>query len=141
DRVLRYTFEPGLVPSRFYQALAAGRIEGGRCPACDQVYVPPHERCPACGAVLEPCAVADTGVIESVTVVHLPVPGLEVELPFAWARVRLDGAHVSFPHLVGDVPGGLEEVRVGQRVAAVWAPAGERPPSWEAIRHFRPVEP
>jgi uncharacterized OB-fold protein len=39
--------------------------------------------------------------------------------------------------VLGDVE--LDEVFVGQRVEAVWAPAGARPPSWEAILHFRPV--
>jgi uncharacterized protein len=139
DRVMSYGFEPGIGLSRFYQALAEGRIEGGRCPVCDQVHVPPHTPCPACGsAATEIREVADTGVIESVTVVHLPVAGLGVELPFAWARIRVDGADVSFPHVVTDAA--LDDLHVGQRVKAVWASEGERPASWEAIRHFRPVD-
>jgi len=81
--------------------------------------------------------VADTGTIASFTVVHLPVVGLDVEVPFAWARILLDGADVPIPHVISGVE--LERVVVDQRVEAVWAPDGERSPSWEAIRHFRPV--
>jgi uncharacterized protein len=139
ERVVSYAFEPGIGLSRFYRALAEGRLEGGRCPVCDQVFVPPHTPCPACGsAAIEIHDVADAGVIESVTVVHLPVDGLDVEVPFAWARVRVEGADVSFPHLV--VAAALDDLRVGQRVEAVWASEGDRPASWEAIRHFRPAD-
>jgi uncharacterized OB-fold protein len=137
-RPVSYVFEPGLVLSAFFRALAQGRIEGGRCPSCRDVYVPPHARCPACGSgPMTTIAVASTGTVTSFTVVHLPVAGFEVEVPFAWARILLDGADVPVPHVIGDVD--LDRVVVGQRVEAVWAPADARPPSWQAIRHFRPV--
>jgi uncharacterized OB-fold protein len=137
-RPVSYMFEPGLVLSAFFRALAHGRIEGGRCPSCDDVYVPPHERCPACGSTpMTTVAVASTGTVTSFTVVHLPVAGFDAEVPFAWARILLDGADVPVPHVIGDVD--LDRVVVGQRVEAVWAPTDARPPSWEAIRHFRPV--
>jgi len=135
ERTISFTFEPGLAPSAFFRRLADGRIVGGRCPTCDEVHVPPHERCPVCGdGPMAPEDVADRGRIVSSTVVHLPVAGLDVEVPFTWARILLDGADVPVPHLV--VGAGAE---VGQRVEAVWAAAGERPTSWEAIRHFRTV--
>jgi uncharacterized OB-fold protein len=133
-----YTFEPGLVLSAFFRALADGRIEGGRCPACRQVHVPPHDRCPACGSgPMEAVEVSGRGTVVSFTVVHLPVVGLDVDVPFGWARILLDGADVSVPHVIGEAV--LDRVRIGQRVEAVWAPAGQRPQSWEAIRYFRPV--
>jgi len=138
ERTVSYVFEPGLTLSAFYRALADGRIEGGRCASCGAVYVPPHARCPACGSgSMTTVEVADTGTIASFTVVHLPVVGLDVEVPFAWARILLDGADVPIPHVISGVE--LERVVVDQRVEAVWAPDGERSPSWEAIRHFRPV--
>jgi uncharacterized OB-fold protein len=138
ERPVSYVFEPGLTLSAFYRALADGRIEGGRCPSCSAVYVPPHDRCPACGSgPMTPVDVAGTGSIASFTVVHLPVVGLDVDVPFAWARILLDGADVPIPHVISGAE--LERVVVGLRVEAVWAPVGERSPSWEAIRHFRPV--
>ena len=41
-------------------------------------------------------------------------------LPFAWAMIQLDGADGPFAHLLGEVA--LDEIRVGQRVKAVWVP-------------------
>jgi uncharacterized OB-fold protein len=138
ERPVSYGFEPGIALSAFYRALGAGRIEGGRCARCDDVYVPPHERCPVCGSgPMTTVAVTDTGTIVSFTVVHVPVAGDDFDVPFAWARILLDGADVPIPHVIGDV--GLDRVFVGQRVVAVWLPEAERAPSWEAIRHFRPV--
>jgi uncharacterized OB-fold protein len=138
ERRVSYVFEPGLALSAFYRALAQGRIEGGRCPSCGAVHVPPHARCPACGSgPMATVEVADTGTIASFTVVHLPVAGLDAEVPFAWARIMLDGADVPIPHVISGAD--LDGVAVGQRVEAEWAPAGARPPSWEAITHFRPA--
>jgi len=140
ERPMSYVFEPGIVLSGFYRALAQGRIEGGRCATCNDVYVPPHERCPACGSgPMTTVTVADTGTIVSFTVVHVPVAGFDADVPFAWARILLDGADVPIPHVLGDVD--LDGVFVGQRVEAVWSPEAERPPSWEAIRHFAPALP
>jgi len=140
ERPMSYVFEPGIALSAFYRALAQGRIEGGRCATCNDVYVPPHERCPACGSgPMAAVTVADTGTVVSFTVVHVPVAGIDFDVPFAWARILLDGADVPIPHVVGDVD--LDRVFVGQRVEAVWAPEAERAPSWEAIRHFSPAVP
>ena len=58
------------------------------------------------------------------------------ELPFAWARIRLDGADVTFPHLLGDVD--VDDVHIGMRVRAVWAHQDTLAPTWESIRHFAP---
>jgi len=140
ERPMSYVFEPGIVLSGFYRALAQGRIEGGRCATCNDVYVPPHERCPTCGSgPMTTVTVADTGTIVSFTVVHVPVAGFDVDVPFAWARILLDGADVPIPHVMGDVD--LDRVFVGQRVGAVWSPEAERPLSWEAIRHVAPAIP
>ena len=140
ERPVSYVFEPGIALSQFYAALARGRIEGGRCESCNDVYVPPHERCPACGSgPMATVAVAATGTVVSFTVVHVPVAGDNFDVPFAWARIMLDGANVPVPHVVADVD--LDRVFVGQRVEAVWVPDAERAPSWEAIRHFRPLRP
>ena len=80
---------------------------------------------------------ADTGTVVAFTVVHLPVAGRDMPVPFGWARIVLDGADVPVPHVIGGSD--LADVAVGRRVEAVWAPPGERPMSWEAIRHFRLV--
>jgi hypothetical protein len=138
DIHLEYMYEPGLVASAFLRSIAERRITGGRCSSCGGVYVPARSRCPACrvGPMAE-VELDDRGVITSYTVVHVPFDGMTLELPFVSAWVRLDGADVSIPHLLGEVP--PEEVRVGQRVEAVWMPNDELAPTWESIRYFRPT--
>jgi uncharacterized protein len=135
-----YTYEPGLTLSGFLRALGERRIEGGRCPSCTKVYVPPRVRCPACGTgPLTSVRVGDRGTIVSYTVVHLPAAGASTEPPFAWAWIRLDGADVPFAHLLGGMP--VADVRVGQRVHAVWVAGDRLAPTWESISHFAPVPP
>jgi uncharacterized OB-fold protein len=134
---LEYTYEPGLATSAFLRAIAERRIVGGRCPSCAGVYVPPRSRCPACRVgPMTDVELGDRGVVTAYTVVHLPFPEMTVELPFVSAWIRLDGADVSIPHLLGEVA--PEDARIGQRVEAVWVEAGELAPTWESIRYFRP---
>ena len=135
-----YTYEPGLTLSGFLRALGERRIEGGRCPSCTKVYVPPRVRCPACGTgPMTSVPVGDRGTIVSYTVVHLPVAGASTEPPFAWAWIQLDGADVPFAHLLGGMP--VADVCVGQRVRAVWVAGDQLAPTWESISHFAPVPP
>jgi uncharacterized OB-fold protein len=51
--------------------------------------------------------------------------------------VRLDGADTALPHVVTE---GVDRVRVGLRVEAVWRPDGERVGSIRDIAGFRPVD-
>ena len=133
-----YTYVPGLTLSGFLLALGERRIDGGRCPSCSGVYVPPRSRCPECRiGPLEPVGLPDRGSIASYTVVHIPFPGLTMELPFVCAWIRLDGADVPFAHLVGEVD--PDDVKVGQRVEAVWVPDRDLAPTWESVSHFRPT--
>jgi uncharacterized protein len=134
-----YTYEPGLVASAFLRALAERRITGGRCPSCGGVYVPARPRCPTCGVgPMVEVELPGRGAVTSYTVVHVPFEGMTLELPFVSAWIRLDGADVSVPHLLGEVL--PDDVRVGQRVEAVWRPDDELAPTWESIRYFRPSD-
>jgi len=137
DLELWYGYEPGRTLSGFLRELGERRIAGGRCPGCAAVYVPPRPRCPVCGAgPMAQADLADHGVVVSYAVVRVPPYGSAARTPFAWAWIRLDGADVPFPHLLGDVP--VDEITVGMRVRAVWAPAPELAPTWASIRHFGP---
>ena len=137
DLELRYGYEPGRTLSGFLRELGRHRIAGGRCPGCAAVYVPPRPRCPVCGAgPMAQADLADHGVVVSYAVVRVPPYGSSARTPFAWAWIRLDGADVPFPHLLGDLP--VDEITVGMRVRAVWAPAPELAPTWASIRHFGP---
>jgi uncharacterized OB-fold protein len=138
DVRLEYTYEAGAVLTGFLRALGRRQLQGGRCPSCSSVYVPPRPRCPACRAgPLAPLLLDPRGAVVSYTIVHLPFHGMTLELPFAWAWIRLDGADVPFAHLLGEAV--LEDLHVGLRVEAVWVPDDEVGPTWESIKYFRPV--
>lgn len=110
-------------------ALLEGRLIGQYSPKSGLVYVPPRSYCPvSCEWLGDDNLVdlEDRGVVSAFTIVT-PVQyyGQEKTEPFAKASVLLDG------------PGGLlslqdileippDEVRVGMRVEAVWAPENER---------------
>jgi uncharacterized OB-fold protein len=133
-----YSYEPGRTLSSFLTGLAEHTIHGGRCPRGHGVYVPSHPSCPLCRAgPLEEVGIGDIGTVTTYTIVHLPFPGMTIELPLVCAWIRLDGTDVSFAHLLGEIE--AEEVRVGMRVQAVWVADEELAPTWESIRYFRPV--
>ena len=64
-------------------------------------------------------AVKPTGTVTAVAVVHHPIAQLHPsDEPFAFVLVRLDGADTALVHIVTD---GLDRLKVGARVEAVWA--------------------
>ncbi|HWS31287.1 MAG TPA: Zn-ribbon domain-containing OB-fold protein, partial [Actinoplanes sp.] len=112
------------------------RIIGQRCPACRKVYVPPRV-CPADGvAPGEVVDIADRGTVTTFCVVNVPFAGQRLTPPYVVAQVLLDGADIPIPHLILGVP--AAEVRMGQRVAAVWRDRSEWSTTPENIDHFEP---
>jgi uncharacterized OB-fold protein len=135
---LEYTFRAGQAQTRFLRALAEGRIVGQRCPVCAKVYVPPRGSCPTCAvATRDEVELKGTGTVTSFCIVNLPFAGQAVKPPYASVSVLLDGADIPLFHLVQEIP--TEDVRMGLRVEAVWAPREEWGPGMENIRHFRPT--
>ncbi len=134
---LEYRMAAGRAQGRFLKGLSEGRILGQRCPRCGKVYVPPRGLCPVCAVVTDrDVELSDKGTVTTFCVVNLPFSGQQIEIPYVCASVLLDGADVPLFHLVQEVP--AEEVRMGMRVEAVWAPREELKPTLESIRHFRP---
>ena len=77
-------------------------------------------------------------MVTAVAVVHEAVEGLHpAAAPFAFVLVKLDGADTALPHIVTE---GLDRLRVGSRVEAVWKPDGERIGSIRDIAGFRPID-
>lgn len=136
---LQYEFTAGAALTRFLTRIREGRIIGERCPLCSNVYVPPRGSCSRCGIeTAETVELPDTGIIESFTIVHIPLPGNPIKPPFIAANIRLDGADIAFLHLVSEVPN--EQVKVGMRVQAVWKPREQWTHTFENISWFKPVE-
>jgi uncharacterized protein len=135
---LHYKFYAGRASSRFLRHLVEGKILGQRCPVCRKVYVPPRGACAADGVPTdEEVEVADRGIITTFCVVNVPFYGQKIDIPYVSATILLDGADIGLMHLLQEVD--PAEVRMGMRVEAVWAPPGERRPTLESIRYFRPT--
>jgi hypothetical protein len=136
---LKYEFTAGRALTRFLTRIREGRLVGQRCPRCRSVYVPPRGMCAACGIPTEEeVEVADTGVIEAFTIVHIPIPGNPIRPPFIAANIRLDGTDMACLHRVSEVDNA--KVKVGMRVQAVWKPREEWDYTFENIVWFKPVE-
>ena len=58
--------------------------------------------------------------------------------PYVCAMIRLDGANISFLHLIQGID--VEEIRIGMRIQAVWKPKDEWTHSLENIRWFTPID-
>lgn len=135
---LQYEFTAGAALARFLAGIREGRIMGQRCPRCSSVYLPPRGSCSRCGIPTEEeVQVSDEGVIESFTIVHIPIPGNPIKPPFIAANILLDGTDMACLHLVSEVP--TEQVHVGMRVQAVWKPREEWDYTFENIAWFKPV--
>lgn len=126
---LDYAVRTNPVAAAFGEELAEGRIIGHRCPSCSLVYVPPKGYCPIC---VVPTAdddrvdIADRGCVTSWTVLTpIQYAGQKERDDYALASILLDGADgtIGQQRLV-DVP--LDQIRMGMRVEAVWAPPEER---------------
>jgi uncharacterized OB-fold protein len=80
-------------------------------------------------------AVRDTGTVTAAAVVQHPIERLHpFAAPFAYVLVKLDGADTAMAHVVRD---DLDTLRVGARVAAVWAADDERTGSVRDIVCFK----
>ena len=136
---LEYFYTAGSATTRFLNQVKEGNIVGQGCPKCKAVYVPPRGSCPRCGVATDiEVPLTDKGCIESFTVVHIPIPGNPIVPPYVCAMIRLDGANISFLHLIQDVD--IENIRIGMRIQAVWKPKDEWTHSLENIKWFAPID-
>ena len=104
------------------------RLLGLRCPVCDEVYAGGKGYCPVDSVELGPACEVDlphTGTITNFAIVTpVPYPGQTETEPFVRAFVLLDGTDAIIPYTaVIELP--ADQIRVGQRVAAVWASPAE----------------
>lgn len=110
--------------ARYWQALAASRIELPRCTACARLVFYPRPFCPAChGEQLEWEEIAGAGRVYTFSTVHRAThPWFMDKTPYVYAVVELD-AGVRLPTtIVGCEPGA---VSVGLRVEPVFEKADE----------------
>jgi uncharacterized OB-fold protein len=129
---LTYRHSAGVVASEFFRALEEeGRLLGRRCPSCERVLLPPRPFCDRCYVdTTEWIEVADTGVLETFTIVYTKFAGLP-DPPYAIAYVRLDGGDTAILNYVRgleleDMDASVAALEPGSRVRAVFAPREDR---------------
>jgi uncharacterized protein len=126
---LDYAVRVSPLAERFGEQLRSGRIVGQRCPSCGLVYVPMRAFCPMCTVAMgeeDELELADRGIVTSFTVLTpIQYHGQKERDDYALASILLEGADgtVGQQRLTG-VP--LDQIRMGMRVEAVWAPPEER---------------
>ncbi|MFF4211420.1 Zn-ribbon domain-containing OB-fold protein [Streptomyces sp. NPDC001796] len=129
---LDYTYSPGRAQSAYIAALAGHRTVGERCPKCRKVYVPPRGACPTCGvATQEQVEVGPRGTVTTFCIVNIKAKNLDIELPYVYAHIALDGAGLALHGRIGGIP--YDQVRMGLRVEPVWTEGARHPD------HYRPT--
>ena len=114
-----YTRSTGPVIGRFLTELKQRRIVGIKA-SDGRVVVPPMEYDPVTAAELnEFVDVGQQGEIVSFAWVKEPRAAHPLQVPFAWAMIRLDGADVPMVHCVAAER--ESDIATGARVEAVWA--------------------
>jgi uncharacterized OB-fold protein len=128
----------GPVVGRFLAGLKEQKTIWGQRAAGQGVVVPPPGYSEVDGSAGgEWVAVQDTGVVTAVAIVHHPLEKLHpLSAPFAFVLVRLDGADTAMAHVVKE---GLDTLKVGSRVQAVWAADDERRGTIRDIACFRVI--
>ncbi|MEV2214057.1 OB-fold domain-containing protein [Streptomyces sp. NPDC050997] len=129
---LDYTYSPGRAQSAYIHALGDRRMVGERCPSCEKVYVPPRGACPTCGvATSEQVEVGPRGTVTTYCIVNIKAKNLDIEVPYVYAHIALDGADLALHGRIGGIP--YDQVRMGLRVEAVWTDDSRYPD------HYRPT--
>ncbi|MFB7513412.1 Zn-ribbon domain-containing OB-fold protein [Streptomyces sp. NPDC056144] len=128
---LDYTYSPGRAQTRYLHALSERRTVGERCPSCAKVYVPPRGACPTCGvATTDQVEVGPRGTVTTFCIVNIKAKNLDIEVPYVYAHIALDGAGLALHGRIGGIP--YDQVRMGLRVEPVWSEGGRYPD------HYRP---
>ncbi|MFE1313735.1 Zn-ribbon domain-containing OB-fold protein [Streptomyces sp. NPDC058755] len=132
---LDYTYSPGRAQTDYIKALSEQRSVGERCPSCRKVYIPPRGACPTCGlATSEQVEVGPRGTVTTFCIVNIKAAhtaNLDIEVPYVYAHIALDGADLALHARIGGIP--YDEVRMGLRVEPVWTPGARYPD------HYRPT--
>ena len=130
-----YKRSTGEIVGRFLAGLKDQKKIWGRRVAGQGVVVPPQSYSEVdASAGGEWVEVADTGTVTAVAEVASPIADLHpASERFAFVLVKLDGADTAIAHIVRH---GLDRLKVGSRVRAVWAPDDRRKGTIRDIEGF-----
>lgn len=136
---LDYRFTASDHTSRFLESIKQGQFIGSQVAEGTPIYVPPRPVCPETGLRADRLVeLPDTGIVHWFTIVHIPIPDNPIQPPFVVANILLDGADITFLHLISGCEN--EDIEIGMRVKAVWKPETERSHSPANIRFFAPED-
>jgi uncharacterized OB-fold protein len=140
---LHYQHAAGPYYGRLFDEMrTSGRIMGIRCSHCQSTLLPPRELCDVCYERTGTWAdVADTGVLQAFSIIHLKFIGQRRDPPYVYAEVMLDGASTKIIHMLDgvDIEAAPARLKPGMRVKAVWK--AERKGSLDDISHFELIDP
>lgn len=135
---LEYKHARGPYYGRLFDEMqTSGRILGIRCPSCQSTLLPPRELCDVCfvktGTWVD---VADLGVLQAFSIIHLKFVGQTREPPYVYAEIMLDGASTKIIHVLDgvNIETAPKDLKPGMRVKAVWKT--ELKGSLNDISHF-----
>lgn len=136
---LEYDHSAGMAATGFLRGLKQKRILGARSGPGQPVLVPPRGADPRTSELAaELVEVADKGTVVTYSIVRVPSENIHFELPYVCVNVLLDGASIGFFHVLQNCP--LDQVRIGMRVKAHWAPDAELSENVGSIRYFEPID-
>ena len=102
--------------SPFFAGLAAGKLLGSRCAACDYTYATPRSHCMECGGCTDWYELPPEGHIHTWTTCYYSGEAFLGETPYTLILVEFDGVDTLFlSRLVGVEP---NEVAIGMPVRA-----------------------
>ncbi|HTY20428.1 MAG TPA: Zn-ribbon domain-containing OB-fold protein [Geobacteraceae bacterium] len=102
--------------SPFFAGLAAGRLLGSRCAACDYTFATPRSHCMECGGTTDWVELPLHGRVHTWTTCYFGGEAFLKETPFTLILVEFDGVDTLFlSRLVGVEP---NEPAIGMQVKA-----------------------
>lgn len=136
---LEYDHSAGAAATGFLRGLKQRKILGARTGPGEPVLVPPRGADPRTSELAaELVEVSDKGTLVTYSIVRVPSANIHFDLPYVCATVLLDGAAIGFFHVLQNCP--LDQVRIGMRVQAHWAPDAELSESVASIQYFEPID-
>ena len=136
---LEYDFSAGTATTLFLRGLKRKKIIGARSGPDAPVMVPPRGADPKTAELTpEVVEISDKGTLVSYSIVRVPSDNIHFELPYVCINVLLDGAGLAFFHVLQNCK--LEDVRLGMRVQAKWAPDDKLDTSISSIEYFEPID-
>jgi uncharacterized OB-fold protein len=102
---LKYQHAYGPYYGRLFDEFSTSRrILGTMCPSCHNVLVPPRAYCEICFVRTDEWVdVADTGVLQAFSIIHLAFVGQTREPPYVYAEIVLDGSATRLIHTIGEI--------------------------------------